>query len=126
MHTIHPHDYTTNADIAHHTHEQRGHVNYTHPAHVVLDPYLSAYSAKALPMDVALGTVDSIDVMGANEEANMALWYRLLGCGFRIPASAGTDCFSNRIPARRPGEVRAYVKIEAGELSYGAWIEGLR
>lgn len=124
-HTTHPHDHTTNADIAHHTHDQGGHVNYTHPAHNVKDPYLSAYSAKELPIDVALGTVDSIDVIGANHHANMAVWYRLLNCGFQIPASAGTDCFSNRIPARLPGEVRAYVKI--GEpFSYQRWVDGLK
>ena len=25
------------------------------------------------------------------------MWYRLLNCGFHLPASAGTDCFLNRI-----------------------------
>jgi hypothetical protein len=69
----------------------------------VKDPYLGAYSAKALPMDVALGTIDSMDVMGSNHEANLPVWYHLLNCGFRLPASAGTDCFLNRIPSRLPG-----------------------
>jgi len=124
-HTTHPHDHTTNADIGERTHDQGGHVNYTHPAHNVKDPYLSAYSAKELPIDVALGTVDSIDVMGANHQANMVIWYRLLNCGFKIPASAGTDCFSNRIPARLPGEVRAYVKIDE-PFSYQRWVDGLK
>jgi TolB protein len=124
-HTTHPHDHTTNADIAELTHDQEGHVNYTHPAHNVKDPYLSAYSAKELPIDVALGTVDSIDVMGANHQANMVVWYRLLNCGFAIPASAGTDCFSNRLPARLPGEVRAYVKIDE-PFSYQRWVDGLQ
>ncbi len=89
------------------------------------DPYLAAYSAKELPIDVALGTVDSIDVMGSNHEANMEIWYRLLNCGFAIPASAGTDCFSNRVPARLPGEVRVYVKIDE-EFSYEGWVNGLK
>ena len=87
--TTHPHDHPTNVDIADLTHDQDGHVNYTHPAHNVKDPYLSAYSAKALPLDVALGKVDSIDVMGSNHLATAPLWYRLLNCGFRVPASAG-------------------------------------
>ena len=124
-HTTHPHDHPTNADIADHVHDQNGHVNYTHPAHNVKDPYLSAYSAKALPMDVALGKVDSIDVMGANHEANMGIWYRLLNCGFRIPASAGTDCFLNRVRSRLPGQVRVYVQVH-GEFSYQGWINGLK
>lgn len=123
--TTHPHDHPTNADIADLTHEQNGHVNYTHPAHNVKDPYLSAYSAKALPLDVALGTVDSVDVMGSNHEATMLVWYRLLNCGFRIPASAGTDCFLNRVRSRLPGEDRVYVRIP-GEFSYQRWIDGLQ
>ena len=108
-HTTHPYDVPTNADIADHTHEQGGLVNYTHPAQNLQDPYDSAYSAKEMPIDVALGKIDSIDVMGSNHQANMPLWYRLLNCGFRVPASAGTDCFLNRIASRLPGSDRVYV-----------------
>jgi hypothetical protein len=125
LHTTHPDDVPTNADVADLTHDEGGHANYTHPAQNVNDPYLGAYTAKALPMDVALGKVDSVDVMGSNHEANLPLWYRLLNCGFRIPASAGTDCFLNRIPSRLPGSDRAYVKVE-GAFSYEEWIKGLK
>lgn len=124
-HTTNPHDHPTNADIADHTHDQDGHVNYTHPAHNVKDPYLSAYSAKALPLDVALGTVDSIDVMGSNYAATRPLWYRLLNCGFHVPASAGTDCFLNRVRSRLPGQARVYVYVD-GVFSYERWIESLK
>lgn len=123
--TTHPHDHPTNADIADHTHDQDGHVNYTHPAHNVQDPYLSAYSAKALPLDVALGKVDSIDLMGSNHLATIPLWYRLLNCGFNVPASAGTDCFLNRVRSRLPGQARVYVKVD-GEFSYDKWIAALK
>ena len=123
--TTHPHDHPTNADVADLTHDQDAHVNYTHPAHNVQDPYLSAYSAKALPLDVALGKVDSIDVMGLNHVATMPLWYRLLNCGFRVPASAGTDCFLNRVRSRLPGQDRVYVRVEGG-FSYERWIENLK
>ena len=124
-HTTHPHDHPTNADIADLTHDQDGHVNYTHPAHNVKDPYLSAYSAKGLPLDVALGKVDSIDVMGSNHVATMPLWYRLLNCGFHIPASAGTDCFLNRVRSRLPGQDRVYVYLE-GKFTYQRWIAALK
>ena len=76
-------------------------------------------------MDAALGKVDSIDVMGSNHAAALPLWYRLLNCGFRIPASAGTDCFLNRIPSRLPGADRVYVHID-GAFTYEKWIEGLK
>ena len=116
-HTTHPHDHPTNADIADLTHDQDGLVNYTHPAHNVKDAYLSAYSAKALPLDVALGKVDSIDVMGSNHVATMPLWYGLLNCGFHIPASAGTDCFLNRVRSSLPGQDRVYVYVEGSLLT---------
>jgi hypothetical protein len=124
-HTTNPHDHPTNGDIADQAHDQQGHVNYTHPAQNPRDPYEGAYTAKALPLDVARGKVDSIDVMGSNHVANLPLWYRLLNCGFRIPASAGTDCFLNRISSRLPGSDRVYVKI-GGDFSYESWIEELK
>lgn len=121
--TTNPWDVPTNADIAEQTHWQGGHVNYTHPANNITDPFLSAYSAKAVPVDVALGKIDSLDINWG--EATVSLWYRLLNCGFHLPACAGTDCFLNRIRSRLPGSDRAYVKID-GAFSYGEWIKNLR
>jgi hypothetical protein len=123
--TTHPHDVPTNADIADHTHDQDGLVNYTHPAMNPQDPYLGAYTAKEMPLDVALGKVDSIDVMGSNHHANLPVWYRLLNCGLRVPASAGTDCFLNRIASRLPGSDRVYVHCPDG-FSYRHWIDQLK
>ena len=124
-HTTHPHDIPTNADIADHVHDQDGHVNYTHPAHNLQDPYAGAYSAKEMPIDIALGKVDSIDVMGTGHVANLPLWYRLLNCGLRVPASAGTDCFLNRIASRLPGSDRVYVHCRR-PFTYRDWIDNLR
>jgi TolB protein len=121
--TTNPWDSPTNADIADQTHLQGGLVNYTHPANNVSDPFLSAYSAKAVPVDVALGKIDSLDINWG--EATLSLWYRLLNCGFKLPASAGTDCFLNRIHSPLPGSDRAYVKID-GAFSYAGWIQNLR
>jgi hypothetical protein len=123
--TTNPWDIPTNADIADRTHLQGGLVNYTHPAQNVDDPYLGAYTAKGLPVDIALGRIDSMDVMGSSHRATVPLWYRFLNCGFRVPASAGTDCFLNRIRSRLPGSDRAYVWSNE-RFSYAGWIEGLR
>jgi hypothetical protein len=78
-----------------------------------------------MPIDIALGKVDSIDVMGSNHQANLPVWYRLLNCGLRIPASAGTDCFLNRIVSRLPGSDRVYVHCPE-IFSYRDWIANLR
>jgi TolB protein len=122
--TTNPWDTPTNSDIADHTHLQGGHVNYTHPAQNPADPYGTAYSAKSLPVDVALGKIDSIDI-NQQYEATVPLWHRLLNCGFRIPASGGTDCFLNRVQSGLPGASRVYVRID-GEFSYDAWIKNLK
>jgi hypothetical protein len=124
-HTTQPWDAPTNGDVADLTHDQYGLVNYTHPAVNLKDPYLGPYTAKELPVDAALGKVDTIDVMGSNFAATVPLWYSLLNCGFRLPPSAGTDCFLNRIPSRLPGGARVYVKVE-GAFSYSRWIDALK
>ena len=123
--TTHPYDFPTNAHIADHTHEQGGLVNYTHPAHSLQDPYATAYSAKEMPVDVALGKIDTLDVMGSNHQATYPVWYRLLNCGLKLPASAGTDVFLNRVNSRLPGSDRVYV--HCGEkFTYQSWIDNLR
>jgi len=121
--TTNPLDTPTNADIADATHLQDGHVNFTHPASSSGDPFLGAYAAKSVPVDVALGKIDSLDINWG--EPTLQLWYGLLNCGFRLPASAGTDCFLNRIQSRLPGSDRAYVKIDTA-FSYVEWIRNLK
>jgi hypothetical protein len=122
--TTNPWDIPTNAEIADRTHWQKGHVNYTHPVQNAAKPLETPYSAKALPIDVALGKIDSLD-LNNSYTATVPIWYRLLNCGFRLPPSAGTDCFLNRIFSQLPGGDRVYVHVPGG-LSYAGWIDGLR
>ncbi|PYM09970.1 MAG: hypothetical protein DME18_17150 [Verrucomicrobia bacterium] len=123
--TTNPWDIPTNADLADRTRAQGGIASYTHPANNLDDPYGTAYSAKGLPVDVALGRIDTIDVMGSGYAASVPLWYRVLNCGFQVPATAGTDCFLNRINSSPPGWGRCYVRLPK-ELDYKTWIEGER
>jgi hypothetical protein len=122
--TTNPYDVPTNTDTADRTHLQSGLVNYTHIAFDTNDLYQGAYTGKGLPVDAVLGKIDSVDI-NLSYAGSVALWYRLLNCGFRLPASAGTDCFLNRAASRLPGSDRAYVRIEDG-FSYDKWIAGLR
>jgi hypothetical protein len=81
----------------------------------------------ALPVDAALGNVDYLEVMGFSDHLiTSEIWYRLLNCGFRIPAGAGTDAFPNFASQRGPaGLVRVYVR--AGErLEHAAFLDGLK
>ena len=56
-----------------------------------------------LPIDVALGKVDFYEAVGLSDHrATNAVWYRLLNCGFRLPAGAGTDAMTNYASLRGP------------------------
>ncbi len=123
--TTNPWDVPTNADVAQETTDQKGIVSYTHPAGNPKDLYDQPYSSKGLPMDAALGRVDVMDVMGSTYEGSMLLWHKLLNCGFRIPAAAGTDCFLNRVRSYPPGWGRVYVRVP-GKLTYRGWVDGLK
>ena len=69
-----------------------------------------------LPIDAALGKLDYLEVMGYSDHLiTSEIWYRLLNCGFRIPAGAGTDAFPNFASLRGPpGLVRVYARVEGG------------
>jgi hypothetical protein len=122
--TTNPYDVPTNGDSAERTRQQGGVANYTHIAYDPADPYQGAYTGKGLPVDAALGRIDTVEINNSYA-GSVPVWYRLLNCGFRLPASAGTDCFLNRVASRLPGSDRAYVRID-GDFSYGKWIEGLK
>ena len=123
--TTNPFDVPTTAEIAARTRAQNGVTSYTHPTSNAHDIFLHAYSAKGLPVDVALGRIDTIDVMGGVYGTSLPIWYHVLNCGFRIPAAAGTDCFLNRVRSAPPGYGRVYVHLPGG-LNYAGWVAGLK
>jgi hypothetical protein len=121
--TTNPWDSPSNSDVADRTHWQKGLVNYTHVSQAD-DWSKTPYAAKSIPIDVALGKIDTLDINNS-WAACVPLWHRLLNCGFRVPATAGTDVFLNRIGSNLPGGDRVYVHT-GGELNYERWIEGLK
>src|SRR2546426_6623944 len=51
-----------------------------------------------LPVDVALGKVDYLEVMGFSDHLiTSEIWYRLLNCGFRIPDRKSTRLNSSHL-----------------------------
>ncbi len=121
--TTNPWDVPSNAEVADRTHWQQGVVNYTHVSQGD-DWSKTPYAAKAIPIDVALGKIDTLDINNS-WAGSVPLWYRLLNCGFRVPATAGTDVFLNRISSNLPGGDRVYVHSGV-PLSYERWIAGLK
>ncbi len=85
--------------------------------------------ARELPVDCISRRVDAIDVMSysnfRNGGVDLDMWYRLLNCGFRIPASAGTDAVVNKIDSYPFGGFRVYVRIIDDGFRADSWFEGL-
>jgi TolB protein len=80
-----------------------------------------------LPADVALGKVDYYEAVGFSDPlATNAVWYRLLNCGFRVPAGAGTDAMTNYASLRGPvGLNRVYV-TSGPRLELASFLEGVK
>ncbi len=92
---------------------QGGLTGYVHPFDTEPDPGDSATALNyTLPVDVALGKSDYFEVVGFSDHlATSRVWYRLLNCGFRLPAGAGTDAMTNFASLRGPlGTDRVYVQ----------------
>jgi len=120
--------YPTNAAVSDIARAQGAIMGYVHPFDTRPDPFdTSQPLSHALPVDVALGKVDYLEVMGYSEHLiTSEIWYRLLNCGFRVPAGAGTDAFPNFASLRGPaGLLRTYAKIE-GALDHGKWIAAIK
>jgi len=118
----------TNADVADLAHAQHGLVGYAHPFDTYPDPAHDASLTDELPVDVALGKVDYLEVVGFSDHKSTAeVWYHLLNCGFHLPAAAGTDAMANFGSLRGPvGLNRVYAKVPAGGLDHEAFLAAIR
>lgn len=110
-HTALASPYPHNGVVADLAHQQRALVGYVHPFDWVIDPAKETNLSHTLPVDVALGKVDYLEVVSfAEPRATAEIWYRLLNLGFRVAAGAGTDAMTNYASLRGPvGLNRAYL-----------------
>lgn len=120
--------YPANANVADFAHAQGALVGYVHPFDTLPDPAKDLSLTDELPADVALGKVDYIEVVGFSDHKTTAdIWYRLLNCGFRLPAAGGTDAMANYASLRGPvGLNRVYVNVPRGPLHIAPWLQGLK
>jgi hypothetical protein len=106
--TPHWEDYPPNHAQAAAAKKQGGAVSYAHPGYAAS---FDGASMKEMPVDLALGVIDAMDVLSNNpEEVATELWYKLLNCGFRVGVSAGTDAFTNVADHYIPGGGRVYAR----------------
>jgi TolB protein len=124
--------FPANGNVADLAHAQHALVGYVHPYDAVPDPQKDSSLNHALPVDLALGKVDYIEILGFAEHKSTAeVWYRLLNCGFHLPAAAGTDAMANYSSLRGPvGLNRVYVKVPVRQpnssLKIAPWLDALQ
>jgi Tol biopolymer transport system component len=128
--------YPTNADVADIAHERRALVGYVHPFDEYPEPIKKPKDAltNELPVDMALGKVDYMEITGfSDHRATAAVWYRLLNLGYRLPAAGGTDAMADFASLRGPvGMNRVYVRVpedapaEDSETRVRQWLTGLK
>lgn len=87
--------------------------------------------ARELVADAALGVVDSIDLISpTDDEGAVFLYHRLLSCGLRLAATAGTDTFlsfsHSGTFSNPPGWGGVYAHLGDQPLSVASFKEAIR
>src|ERR1700722_3295161 len=119
-----------NADIADIAHGRGALVGYVDPFDDYPEPISKPQETltNELPVDVALGKVDYMEIVGFSDHRTTArVWYQLLNLGFRIPAAGGTDAMANFSSLRGPvGMNRVYARTPEGEINQAEWLDALK
>jgi TolB protein len=120
-----------NLDVYDIAHAQEALVGAVHPFDEAPDPFAKPAQriTDELPVDVALGKLDYMEIVGfSDHKSTAAVWYRLLNLGFKLPAGAGTDATANyAAPIRgQVGFDRVYVWVPVLPLNLREWMEGIK
>jgi TolB protein len=120
-----------NADVYDMARGQGALVGAVHPFDEVPDPLArpARRITDELPVDVALGKLDYMEIVGfSDHKSTAAVWYKLLNLGYRIPAGAGTDATANYAAPIRGmvGFNRVYTWVPAWPLSLEMWTDGFK
>ena len=123
--------YPMNADVYDMAHAQEALVGAVHPFDEVPDPFANPAQriTDELPVDVALGKLDYIEIVGfSDHRATAAVWHRLLNLGFRLPAGAGTDATANyAAPIRgQVGMDRVYARVAPGRVKVETFFDAVK
>ena len=96
------------------------------PVHVGAEAPANAAST-LIALDVALGLGDYYDIgaLYSDELGSADFYYRLLNAGFRIPATGGTDNFSDVLLDPPPGSIRTFARI-SGPLTLASWMDAIK
>ena len=123
--------YPMNADVYDMAHAQGALVGAVHPFDAVPDPFTKPAQrlTDELPVDVALGKLDYMEIVGfSGHKSTAEVWYKLLNLGFNLPAGAGTDATTNyAAPIRgQVGFDRVYVWTPEWPANIDTWMDNLK
>jgi len=123
--------YPMNADVYDLAHLQGALVGAVHPFDAVPDPFAKPAQkiTDELPVDVALGKLDYMEIVGFSDHKSTAtVWYKLLNLGFKLPAGGGTDATADyAAPIRgQVGFDRAYVWTPTWPANLETWMDALK
>jgi hypothetical protein len=136
-----PEDWPPNRDACAQLRDLAATVGYPHPVFAPFgaDGATEAFfanprsvEARELVVDAALGLVDSLDLLSPfDDEAAVHLYHRLLSCGLRLTATAGTDVFLSfangpGVASNPPGWARVYAHLGGYPLSVEAFKDAIR
>jgi hypothetical protein len=87
----------------------------------------STAASTLIALDVALGLGDFYDIgaLYSDEIASASFYYRLLNAGFRLPATGGTDQFSDVWRDPPAGSDRTFARVD-GPLTVQAWLAAIK
>jgi TolB protein len=87
----------------------------------------AAAASTLIAVDAALGLGDYYDIgaLYSDELGSASFYYRLLNAGFRIPATAGTDQFSDVWRDPPPGSDRTFAHVD-GPLTVQSWMAAVK
>ncbi len=123
--------YPMNADVYDMAHEQGALVGAVHPFDEVPDPFAKPAQkiTDELPVDVALGKLDYMEIVGfSDHKSTAAVWYKLLNLGFKLSAGGGTDATADyAAPIRgQVGFDRVYVWTPGWPANIETWMDELK
>jgi len=125
--------YPMNADVYDMAHAQGALVGAVHPFDAEPNPFADPPEkiTDELPVDVALGKLDYMEIVGfSDHRSTAAVWYRLLNLGLRVPAGAGTDATTDyAAPIRgQVGMDRVYALVpdEPAGTGIEPWMKSLQ
>jgi hypothetical protein len=119
--------YPSNTDIFRYAREQGGIGAYVRPFTGDADPIGSGLgTAKTFPVDVALGAVSYHELWSQSAgDAPLAVWYRILNAGFRVPVTGGEDSISSLHRVELVGSVRGYFHLGTAPLTWANWMKAM-